>query len=168
MGYKTTISGILLLLSSASISAEGYRADSIAHLIHQPPIAAETLSSYRGGFMISDNYIINIGLSITATIDGMQIFNTQIANLKIENGDLRGASVTSSEASAIANVIQVGSGNDFQIGSGNAAEAIIADVLVINDKQLSKSGQLNDRFVKNKNVVISHPSTPETQQKRKY
>lgn len=127
MGYKTTISGILLLLSSASISAEGYRADSIAHLIHQPPIAAETLSSYRGGFMISDNYIINIGLSITATIDGMQIFNTQIANLKIENGDLRGASVTSSEASAIANVIQVGSGNDFQIGSANAAEAIIGE-----------------------------------------
>ena len=44
----------------------------------------------------------------------------------------------------------------------------VSDVLVTNDKQLSKSGQLNDRFVKNKNVVISHQSTPETQQKRKY
>lgn len=53
------------------------------------PLSNLSLEEYRGGFQITDEYIINIGLSITTTINGDDILNTNIANLVIENGNLK-------------------------------------------------------------------------------
>lgn len=99
--------------------------------------------------MISEDYIVNIGLSITASIDGMMIFNTQIANLQIKNGDIRGASVLSEEAHSIANVIQVGSGNSIHSNT-NTAEALIGENSIthviqntLNNKVINLSTALN-------------------------
>ncbi len=156
MKYTTIVSGLLLLYSSAAIQADGFNSGNIAHLIEQRPLPDETLSSYRGGFMITEDYIVNIGLSITASIDGMMIFNTQIANLQIKNGDIQGASVLSEDTYSIANVIQVGSGNsihsntNIEAGTGNTAEALIGENSIthviqntLNNKVINLSTALN-------------------------
>ncbi len=39
--------------------------------------------------MFSDNYVVNIGLSITTAIDGNVMFHSKIADMIIENGSLR-------------------------------------------------------------------------------
>lgn len=83
------------------------------------PVADNELALYRGGFQVTDNYIINIGLSITALLNGENIFRTNIANLVIENGNL--TNVFASDDSSysqppqlnqnLVNIIQIGDGN---------------------------------------------------------
>ncbi|EHY1000122.1 hypothetical protein K2B99_003442, partial [Vibrio parahaemolyticus] len=63
------------------------------------PLSNSSLEEYRGGFQITDEYIINIGLSITTTINGDDILNTNIANLVIENGNLKNISANSENQS---------------------------------------------------------------------
>ncbi|MDF4769689.1 hypothetical protein P3561_12270 [Vibrio parahaemolyticus] len=81
------------------------------------PLSNSSLEEYRGGFQITDEYIINIGLSITTTINGDDILNTNIANLVIENGNLKNISANSENQSGdvfnqgIVNIIQFGEGN---------------------------------------------------------
>ncbi len=84
-----------------------------------PPLQDNELALYRGGFQVTDDYIINIGLSITALVNGENIFSTNIANLVIENGIL--TNQFSSDAPSysgspqlnqnLVNVIQIGEGN---------------------------------------------------------
>ncbi|EGR0722380.1 hypothetical protein [Vibrio alginolyticus] len=81
------------------------------------PLSNSSLEEYRGGFQITDEYIINIGLSITTTINGDDILNTNIANLVIEHGNLKNISANSENQSGdvfnqgIVNIIQFGEGN---------------------------------------------------------
>lgn len=81
------------------------------------PVPDESLAEMRGGFQLTDDYVINIGLSITTTINGQDILNTTIANLVIENGSLTNISGSNNPNSGgaldqgIVNIIQFGEGN---------------------------------------------------------
>ncbi|WP_045413073.1 hypothetical protein [Vibrio owensii] len=81
------------------------------------PVSDESLAEMRGGFQLTDDYVINIGLSITTTINGQDIFNTTIANLVIENGSLTNISGSNNPNGSgaldqgIVNIIQFGEGN---------------------------------------------------------
>lgn len=81
------------------------------------PVPDESLAKMRGGFQLTDDYVINIGLSITTTINGQDILNTTIANLVIENGSLTNISGSNNPNGGgaldqgIVNIIQFGEGN---------------------------------------------------------
>lgn len=81
------------------------------------PVPDESLAEMRGGFQLTDDYVINIGLSITTTINGQDILNTTIANLVIENGSLTNISGSNNPNGGgaldqgIVNIIQFGEGN---------------------------------------------------------
>ncbi|KIN09786.1 hypothetical protein SU60_17300 [Vibrio mytili] len=80
------------------------------------PISAPLLEQYRGGFKVSNEYIINIGLSITTTINGEDVFNSSIANLIIENGNLTNIHSNNTPDNpqldqGIVNIVQLGEGN---------------------------------------------------------
>lgn len=81
------------------------------------PVPDESLAEMRGGFQLTDDYVINIGLSITTTINGQDILNTTIANLVIENGSLTNISGSNNPNGSsaldqgIVNIIQFGEGN---------------------------------------------------------
>lgn len=93
------------------------------------PMSQSTLALYRGGFQINRDYVINIGLSVRSSVNGQSVFNTQIANLVFENGQLlkqsanykvRQANPTDSSTTTTAvpvtdvvNVVQVGEGNQI-------------------------------------------------------
>ncbi|WP_045493433.1 hypothetical protein [Vibrio hyugaensis] len=82
------------------------------------PLPPNSLSELRGGFQVTDDYIINIGLSITTTINGQDILNTTIANLVIENGNLTNVS-GSNNPNGPANPLDQGIVNIIQFGEGN-------------------------------------------------
>ncbi len=83
------------------------------------PLHDIELEQYRGGFQVTDDYIINIGLSVTALINGENIFTANIANLVIENGKLTNLfangnssySGTSQLNQNLVNIVQIGEGN---------------------------------------------------------
>lgn len=81
------------------------------------PVPDESLAEMRGGFQLTDDYVINIGLSITTTINGQDILYTTIANLVIENGSLTNISGSNNPNGGgaldqgIVNIIQFGEGN---------------------------------------------------------
>jgi len=81
------------------------------------PVPDESLAEMRGRFQLTDDYVINIGLSITTTINGQDILNTTIANLVIENGSLTNISGSNNPNGSsaldqgIVNIIQFGEGN---------------------------------------------------------
>ncbi|MGR5411044.1 hypothetical protein [Vibrio sp. PNB22_8_1] len=96
------------------------------------PLTHESLSQYRGGFQVTDDYIINIGLSITTTINGENLLNTTIANLVIENGNLTNINAINDANNpehaqfdqGIVNIVQFGEGNivdDNTLNSPNMA-----------------------------------------------
>ncbi|MGF1697845.1 hypothetical protein L4C54_19470 [Vibrio lamellibrachiae] len=96
-------------------------------MIKATPLTYQQLSSYRGGFQLKDNYVVNIGLSITTAVNGQQMFNTQIANLVIENGHIK-ALPTSNSLKAnigVVNVTQVGEGNS----SGDITPSYVANTI---------------------------------------
>ncbi|GEA62605.1 hypothetical protein [Vibrio comitans] len=75
-----------------------------------------TLSTLRGGFRLSNDYVIDIGISITAAVNGKNIYQTTIANLVFRNGSLTAEPAPSSdnslpESPSLVNVVQVGEGN---------------------------------------------------------
>jgi len=82
------------------------------------PLPPNSLSELRGGFQVTDDYIINIGLSITTTINGQDILNTTIANLVIENGHLTNISGSNS-SDGLGNPLDQGIVNIIQFGEGN-------------------------------------------------
>ncbi|YCO04160.1 hypothetical protein ACB087_11555 [Vibrio sp. VNB-15] len=93
------------------------------------PLPPNSLSELRGGFKVTDDYIINIGLSITTTINGQDILNTTIANLVIENGNLTNISGSNSPDGlgspldqGIVNIIQFGEGNFIGDGTSNSPD----------------------------------------------
>lgn len=94
------------------------------------PMSQSRLALYRGGFQINSDYVINIGLSVRSSVNGQSVFNTQIANLVFENGQLlkqsanyqvRQANQTDDSLTAttavpvtdVVNVVQVGEGNQI-------------------------------------------------------
>ncbi len=106
---------LILYLMIAALSANANELD----LNELEPMLDDELALYRGGFQVTDNYIINIGLSITTLINGENILNTNIANLVIENGNLTNVLANDDPAYSdnsqlnqnLVNIIQVGEGN---------------------------------------------------------
>lgn len=92
------------------------------------PVPDESLAEMRGGFQLTDDYVINIGLSITTTINGQDILNTTIANLVIENGSLTNISGSNSPNGSgaldqgIVNIIQFGEGNFIGDNTANTPD----------------------------------------------
>lgn len=121
MGYMTTVGGLLVVFAAAPVSASSYTEESnIDAFSHLAPLQTEALSSYRGGFRMSNDFTIDIGLSITTSFNGTNIFNNHIANFTIKNGNLD--KVFGFNKSGVTNVIQVGEGNVIdQVSSNNAA-----------------------------------------------
>lgn len=116
----------------------------------------QQLDKYRGGFRLQDDYIVNIGLSITTAIDGNVMLNSQIANLVIENGSLKSQSLQASKEIAdtkfvskaednitkdvgLVNVIQVGSGNFIETSGGSPSyrQAVVSASSITNIVQNS-------------------------------
>lgn len=121
MGYMTTVGGLLVVFAAAPVSASSYTEESnIDAFSNLAPLQTEALSSYRGGFRMSNDFTIDIGLSITTSFNGTNIFNNHIANFTIKNGNLD--KVFGFNQSGVTNVIQVGEGNVIdQVSSNNAA-----------------------------------------------
>lgn len=121
MGYMTTVGGLLVVFAAAPVSASSYTEESnIDAFSNLAPLQTEALSSYRGGFRMSSDFTIDIGLSITTSFNGTNIFNNHIANFTIKNGNLD--KVFGFNPSGVTNVIQVGEGNVIdQVSSNNAA-----------------------------------------------
>ncbi|WP_261836059.1 hypothetical protein [Vibrio ishigakensis] len=97
----------------------------------------QTLSSMRGGFQIGGDYIVDIGISIAAAVNGENIYRTTIANLVFKNGTLTstgGTSVGNEPVPAnLVNVVQVGEGNVIENPpSPEAPTPGIVDSSVIN------------------------------------
>ncbi|WED26509.1 hypothetical protein L3V77_16170 [Vibrio sp. DW001] len=78
------------------------------------PLSNTELSQYRGGFSFPSNRFINIGISITTSLNGRTFFNSHIANLLIKNGQVELDTQKPASDTGITNVIQNGSGNQFE------------------------------------------------------
>lgn len=118
---------LTLFLMISTISAD---ADELT-LNGLEPLLDDELALHRGGFRVTDDYIINIGLSITTTINGEDILNTNIANLVIENGNLTNL-IANNNWNNSTNTTQLNQGlvNIIQLGDGN----IIGDNLTHSPK----------------------------------
>jgi len=94
-------------------------ASSLLTLNYVNPLDDKQLDSYRGGFKFQNDYIVNIGLSIKTAIDGNVMLNSKIANLVIQNGNLKNLALSSSEQNqqevGLVNVIQNGGGNHISV-----------------------------------------------------
>ncbi|GEA51535.1 hypothetical protein VIN01S_23390 [Vibrio inusitatus NBRC 102082] len=78
-----------------------------------------TLSTLRGGFRLSNDYVIDIGISITAAVNGKNIYQATIANLVFRNGNLTAEPTLDNDSSFTEiNAVQVGEGN-FIEGKAN-------------------------------------------------
>ncbi|MEZ8966748.1 hypothetical protein BCT04_09620 [Vibrio breoganii] len=76
----------------------------------------KTLSTLRGGFQLSNDYVIDIGISITAAVNGKNMYQTTIANLVFRNGTLTAKPINNDSSgnpvdTNLINVVQVGEGN---------------------------------------------------------
>lgn len=117
--------GVLASMASMSVFADAIDIQQV----QLTPMSQSKLALYRGGFQINRDYVINIGLSVRSSVNGQSVFNTQIANLVFENGQLlkqsanykvRQANPTDSSTTTTAvpvtdvvNVVQVGEGNQI-------------------------------------------------------
>lgn len=136
--------GKLLLILCTSTLAAFVNADVITAEDIQP-VNNDTLAQYRGGFKVTEDYVINIGLSISTTINGENLLNTTIANLVIENGNLsnihslNGLNTTDQRMldQGIVNIIQFGDGNI--IGSGNADAPKTPSPTVVSSELINSS-----------------------------
>ncbi|MEZ8988939.1 hypothetical protein AB4343_10020 [Vibrio breoganii] len=86
---------------------------------------SHTLSTLRGGFKLSNDYVIDIGISITAAVNGKNIYQNTIANLVFRNGTLTAESVPSGdnnlpETPNLVSVVQVGEGNIIESTSNHS------------------------------------------------
>ncbi|WP_261815318.1 hypothetical protein [Vibrio gallicus] len=75
----------------------------------------QTLSTLRGGFRLANDYVVDIGISISAAVNGENIYRSTIASLVFKNGTLTAksrASIGSTpQQENLVNVVQVGGGN---------------------------------------------------------
>lgn len=78
------------------------------------PLSNTELSQYRGGFSFPSNRFINIGISITTSLNGRTFFNSHIANLLVKNGQIELDTQKPASETGITNVVQNGSGNQFE------------------------------------------------------
>jgi hypothetical protein len=95
----------LLLCSSPAAAGEWFWQEVAA-------LSDQTMSNVRGGFAL-DIGQINIGISVTGSVDGTRLLNSHIANLTIANGKLLG----SKDLSNTIQLLQVGEGNFATISS---------------------------------------------------
>jgi hypothetical protein len=78
------------------------------------PLTNVEMSQYRGGFSLpSTSQFINIGISITTSLNGNVFYNSHIANFLIKNGRIELDPATDISQSGVTNVLQIGSGNEF-------------------------------------------------------
>ncbi len=125
MKYRLLLGAILALNIPVSGVFAGQNNDLFvdAHLRKVNPLEDKLLDTYRGGFSFGDNYVVNIGLSITTAIDGNVMFRSKIADMIIENGSLTYKNTTVDDTVAsgtednagLLNVVQVGSGNNVEV-----------------------------------------------------
>lgn len=79
------------------------------------PLPQSSLAQYRGGFQVTSDYVINIGLSVITSINGQDIFNSSIANLVIENGILSNINANQGALDqSLINIVQIGEGNSIE------------------------------------------------------
>lgn len=95
----------LLLCTSPALATDWFWQDI-------PALSDQQMSTIRGGFAL-DIGQINIGISVTGSIDGTRLLNSHIANLTIANGKLLG----SSDLVNTIQLLQVGEGNFANVGS---------------------------------------------------
>ncbi|CAM4259731.1 hypothetical protein [Vibrio agarivorans] len=93
--------------------------------LDSPTLSEQQLASYRGGFQLSPEYTINIGLSITSAINGAHIFTTHIADLTIRNGVL--IAIEGNSPTSLVNIIQSGSGNHVSLTQEHPSASGITD-----------------------------------------
>lgn len=125
MYFRKLMLTLFLMISTISADADELTLNGLE------PLLDDELALHRGGFRVTDDYIINIGLSITTTINGEDILNTNIANLVIENGNLTNL-IANNNWNNSTNTTQLNQGlvNIIQLGDGN----IIGDNLTHSPK----------------------------------
>ncbi|MEX3074094.1 hypothetical protein AB3Y13_20230 [Vibrio alginolyticus] len=118
MFLKKPVLILSLLIPALILPVLSANADEL-NLNELEPMPDNELAIYRGGFQVADDYIINIGLSVTALLNGENIFRTNIANLVIENGNLTNVFASDAPSDShppqlnqnLVNIIQIGEGN---------------------------------------------------------
>lgn len=129
IGNKLVVAFGLLFLPASMSYAEEIKVSNIKIADNY------TLSTLRGGFKLSNDYVIDIGISITAAVNGKNIYQNTIANLVFRNGTLTAEPTPSSdnnlpESASLVNVVQVGEGNIIESTSSqpSPSEATKPDI----------------------------------------
>ncbi|GAD80302.1 hypothetical protein [Vibrio ezurae] len=109
ISHKFAITCALCLLHSAPALSDEI------NLPHVQVLDNATLSELRGGFQLANDYIVDIGISISAAVNGKRFYRSTIANLVFKNGTLTAKSKpnipTSAGQSGLVNIVKVGEGN---------------------------------------------------------
>nr|WP_319553139.1 hypothetical protein [uncultured Vibrio sp.] len=110
---KNLVALSLLILTHCFSQAVSAR--EVIELKGLEPLPQSSLAQYRGGFQVTSDYVINIGLSVITTINGQDIFNSSIANLVIENGNLSNINTNQGALDqSLVNIVQIGEGNSIE------------------------------------------------------
>nr|WP_321275288.1 hypothetical protein [uncultured Vibrio sp.] len=110
---KNLVALCLLILTHCFSQAVSAR--EVIELKGLEPLPQSSLAQYRGGFQVTSDYVINIGLSVITTINGQDIFNSSIANLVIENGNLSNINTNQGALDqSLVNIVQIGEGNSIE------------------------------------------------------
>ncbi len=126
------------------------------------PLPQSSLAQYRGGFQVTNDYIINIGLSITTTINGQDVFNSNIANLVIENGNLSNFNTNHRLDDSSQNQLDQSLVNIIQLGEGNSIEdQTIADHITGTPQlpNFQQSGTINAELINSSIINIIQNTT---------
>ncbi|MGL6258490.1 hypothetical protein [Vibrio sp. WXL210] len=118
----------MLATFCCALPVQSSGADSFIAMDEFEPMSVEQLDQYRGGFQLADDYVINIGLSVTTAINGELVYSASIANLMIENGILTATNaIEQAQAAApLPPLLDQGVVNIVQVGEGNFVEGITA------------------------------------------
>ncbi|CAM3190095.1 hypothetical protein [Vibrio rarus] len=120
MTHKLTT---LLVVALLSIPTSNVYADEV-ELSEFKVADNNTLSTLRGGFQLANDYIVDIGISISAAINGKNIYQTTIANLVFQNGNLAVKTPSNNHESNLVTVVQVGDGNIIEEGVITSPESL--------------------------------------------